>query len=118
MATSSSPIPPPMAIRQLPRADWNDYFDAFSRAKDDAGRVDYAEIRVFSPEIGAQPETSWLPLQGLTYDPKDDKLDVFVKGLEHLIAHPKVIFVDETSGRLDSIEVVRQDGTYEVVDIR
>lgn len=107
-----------MAIRQLPRSNWNDYFDAFSKEKSDAGRIDYAEIRVFSPEIGAQPETSWLPLQGLTYDPKDDKLEVFVKGLDHFVAHPKAIYVDETSGRLDSIEVVLADGSYEVVEIR
>lgn len=105
-----------MAIRQLPPADWNDYFDAFSKAKDDAGRVDYAEIRVFSPEIGAQPQTKWLPLQGLTYDPKDDRLDVFVTGIDHMIVYPKVIHVDETNGRLDSIEVVREDGTYEVIE--
>ena len=105
-----------MAIRQLPRTDWKDYFDAFSKAKDDAGRVDYAEIRVFSPEIGAQPHTKWLPLQGLTYDSKDDRLEVFVAGLDHMIVHPKAIFVEETSGRLDSIEVVREDGTYEVVE--
>ena len=107
-----------MAIRQLPRTDWNDYFDAFSKEKSDSGRIDYAEIRVFSPEIGAQPQTKWLPLQGLTYDPKDDRLDVFVKGLDHMIVHPKVIYVEESSGRLDSIEVVREDGTYEVVEIR
>lgn len=105
-----------MAIRQLPQTDWNGYFDAFSKAKKDAHRVDYAEIRVFSPEIGAQPETSWLPLEGLTYDAKADRLDIFVKGLDHMIVHPKAIHVDETSGRLDSIEVNRQDGTFEVVE--
>ncbi len=107
-----------MAIRELPRRKWNAYFDNFSKKKSDAGRIDYAEIRVFSPEIGAQPETSWLPLKGLTYDPKDDQLDVFVDGLEHFIAHPQAIFVEEASGRLDSIEVVLKDGTYEVVEIR
>ena len=105
-----------MAIRQLRRSDWNHYFDAFSKAKSDSGRIDYAEIRVFSPEIGAQPETSWLPLEGLTYDPKGDQLDIFVKGLDHMIVHPQAIHVDESNGRLDSIEVVREDGTYEVVE--
>ncbi|HLT47264.1 MAG TPA: DUF5335 family protein [Rubricoccaceae bacterium] len=107
-----------MAIRPLPRAAWNDYFDAFSKKKDDTGRVDYAEIRVFSPEDGAQPETRWLPLLGLTYDPKDDLLDVAVEGLDHLVGHPEAIYVDEAHGRLDRFEVVRRDGTREVIEIR
>lgn len=107
-----------MAIRTLPHAEWNDYFDAFSRKKGDSGRVDYAEIRVFSPEDGAQPETRWLPLQGLTYDPKDDLLDIAVTDLDHLVGHPEAIFVDEVQGRLDRFEVVRRDGTREIVEIR
>jgi hypothetical protein len=107
-----------MAIRTLPRAEWNDYFDAFSKQKDDAGRIDYAEIRVFSANDGAQPETRWLPLQGLTYDPKDDLLDIAVTNLDHLVAHPQTIYVDEAHGRLDRFEVVRKDGTREIIELR
>jgi hypothetical protein len=107
-----------MVIRSLPRAEWAAYFDAFSRAKQHTGRVDYAEVRVFSPEIGAQPETRWLPLLGLTYDPKDDLLEVQVTGLDHLVAHPTAIYVEEAGGRLDRMEVIRRDGTQEVVEIR
>jgi len=33
-----------------------------------------------------------------------------------MIVHPQAIHVDESNGRLDSIEVVREDGTYEVVE--
>src|SRR5688500_15080725 len=107
-----------MSIRSLPREEWSAYFDRFSKTKDDAGRVDYAEIRVFSPEIGAQQETSWVPLQGLTYDAKDDLLEVTVPGLDHLVAHPTAIHVDEAAGRLNSFEVVRRDGTREIIEIR
>ena len=105
-----------MAIRELPHTDWKDYFEAFSKAKDDSGRVDYAEICTFSLEIGAQPLTKWLPPQGLTYDRQDDRLEVFVAGLDDMIVHPKAIFVEETSGRLDSIEIVREDGSYGVIE--
>jgi hypothetical protein len=109
--------------RALPREEWRPYFDRFSKAKQDAGRVDYAEIRVFSPEIGAQPETTWLPLLGLTFDPKDDLLEVQVAGLDHLVAHPTTIYVDEDASgdggrRLDRMEVIRDDGTLEVIEIR
>lgn len=107
-----------MAIRSLPRADWAEYFDNFSDTKNDTGRIDYAEIRILSPENGVQPQTSWLPLQGLTYDPKNDLLDVAVTGLDHLIGHPAVIYVDEVRGRLDRFEVERRDGTQEIIEIR
>ena len=107
-----------MSIRQLPQTVWRAYFDRFSKEKSDQHRVDYAEIRVFSAELGAQPETRWLPLEGITYDHHDDRLDIFVKGLGHLIAHPQSIHIDETNGRLDSMEIVRTDGAREVVEIR
>lgn len=107
-----------MAIRTLPRAQWNDYFDAFSGTKSNTGRIDYAEIRILSPEDGVQPQTSWLPLQGLTYDPKDDLLEVIVTGLDHLIGHPETIYLDEEEGHLDRFEVVRRDGTKEIIEIR
>ncbi len=107
-----------MAIRTLPRADWSTYFDAFSGVKSVTGRIDYAEIRIFSPEDGAQPQTGWLPLQGLTYDAKDDLLEVTVPGLDHLIGHPEAIYVDEVGEHLDRFEVVRRDGTREIIEIR
>ena len=107
-----------MAIRTLPQAEWAAYFDAFFHRKQDAGRVDYAEVHMLSPEDGAQPQTRWLPLQGLTYDLKSDVLEVLMPGLDHLVAHPRFIYVDEEAGRLDRFEVVRRDGTTEIVEIR
>jgi hypothetical protein len=106
-----------MTARPLPREDWNDYFDAFSKVKDDAGRVDFAVLRL-APEAGGRPlETRRLPLKSLTYDPKDDRLEVAVHGLSHAILHPATIRVVEDEGRLYRVEVLRRDGTREVVEI-
>jgi hypothetical protein len=105
-------------IRTLPHDEWAPYFDRFSRNKDDAGRIDYTEIRVISPEIGAQRETSWVPLQGVTYDPKGDLLEIIVPGLDHLVTHPVEIHVDETGDVLERFEVIRDDGTREIIEIR
>ena len=107
-----------MSIRTLPRAEWNDYFDAFSHTKSDTGRIDHAEIRVLSLEDGAQLQTHWVPLQGLTYDPKGDLLEVIMTGLDHLVGHPEAIYVDEEAGHLDRLEVVRRDGTKEIIELR
>ena len=107
-----------MAIRTLPRNEWGPYFDRFSKTKDKAGRIDYTEIRVFSSEFGAQRETSWVPLQGVTYDPRGDLLEIVVPGLDHMVTHPVEIHVDEAGDVLERFEVIRDDGTREIVEIR
>jgi hypothetical protein len=108
-----------MSIKQLEKADWASYFDAFSKKLNREHRTDYAEIRVFSQEDGAQPETSWLPLAGITYDRKGDLLEVLVENMDHLVYHPKEIYVDEMEDKvLSSLEVVREDGTIEVIELR
>jgi hypothetical protein len=105
-------------IRTLPHEEWGPYFDRFSKTKDDAGRVDYTEIRVLSPDLGSQRETSWVPLQGVTYDAKSDLLEIIVPGLDHLVAHPVEIHVDEAQNILERFEVIRDDGTREIIEIR
>jgi hypothetical protein len=108
-----------MSIKKIDRAQWVSYFDTFSKRLIQTHRTDYAEIRVFSPEDGAQPETSWLPLAGITYDPRSDLLEVLVENMDHLVLHPEEIYVDETAtGILSSLEVIRKDGTKEIVEVR
>lgn len=91
----------------------------FSKKLSREHRTDYAEIRVFYRENGAQPETSWLPLAGITYDRKGDLLEVLVENMDHLVFHPKEIYVDERADQeLNSLEVVREDGPMEVIELR
>ena len=108
-----------MSIKKIDSTEWASYFDAFSRKLARTHRTDYAEIRVFSPEDGAQTETSWLPLSGITYDAKSDLLETLVENMDHLVLHPQEIYVDETEPDiLNSLEVIRKDGTKEVVEVR
>lgn len=108
-----------MSVRKLERTAWKSYFNTLSRPYVRNQRTDYAEIRVFSLEIGAQPETGWLPLEGITYDEKDDLLEVTVEHLDHLVYHPESIFVEETpDGQLTSLEIVRKDGVKEIIELR
>lgn len=107
-----------MAIRKLYRDEWSSYFDSFSKTLMRDQRVDYAEIRVFSMEDGAQPETSWVPLRGITYDRKSDLLEIIVDRMDHLIYHPNEIHIDEMDDVLTSLEVLRRDGTQEVIELR
>jgi hypothetical protein len=107
-----------MSIRRLDPAEWSSYFGTYSTPLTTRRRIDYAEIRVFSPEIGSQYESHWLPLHGITYDPRSDILEVDVDGLGHLVYDPEAIFVDEDNYGLLRLDVQRADGTQEIIELR
>ena len=49
-----------------------------------------------SLNLGDQIEAEWVPLLGLSYDPKDDAFDVMLKGLDHRIAKPSTIYLEDS----------------------
>ena len=103
-----------MATVQLDKSEWQPYFDRISKAL--AG--EQAEIEVSSLALGNQVEADWLPLHGITYDPKSDLVEVLVEGLDHLIHHPQSVFVDHNGGGLRSMEVIEEDDTRQIVRLR
>lgn len=108
-----------MAVKKIEKDDWKKYFDVFSQKCRKNHRTNYTEIRVLTEEAGTQPETQWMRLQGINYDPKDDLLDINVENFTRLILHPQVIFVDDdSSDTLTSMEVIEKDGTKDIVEIR
>ena len=98
----------------VPQAEWREFFDRMSKAL--TGK--WAEIEVASLDLGDQITAEWIPMIGITYDSKDDLLDVALDRYEHLIRHPKQIVVDEEQGRLASIAVVDADGTTQIVRMK
>jgi hypothetical protein len=60
-----------MTIRKLDRREWKSYFDRISKELE----AEEAEIEVVSLGLGDQIEAEWLPLLGISYDPKEDVLD-------------------------------------------
>ncbi|SMO63479.1 DUF5335 family protein [Fodinibius sediminis] len=108
-----------MAIKQINKEDWQPFFDSFSHKylKDD--QPEYAEIRILSAESGAQPQTEWLVLEGLTFNAKEDLLDIRVEGLNRMILNPSQVYVDEdTDGWITSMEIVESDGTKDIIELR
>jgi len=65
-----------------------------------------AEIEVESMELRDQIEVEWVPLLGITYDPKSDIPEIALDGLERLVSKPQQIFVDVRGAGLDSFEVI------------
>ena len=80
-----------MAARALAKAEWQTYCDHVSKGL--AGKR--AHIEVTGLSLGDQVAAKWLPLFGITYDPKDDLLEIALEGFDHLIHKPHDIYVDD-----------------------
>lgn len=103
-----------MATRKLEKAEWHPFFDRVSKAL--IGKR--AEIEIASLSLGDQIEAEWLPLIGIAYDPKDDVLEIALEGLDHLIPHPREIYINDAGVLVSNLEVIDQDGTSQIVQLR
>jgi len=105
--------------KQLPRAEWKDYFDRFTREqlRDDAPGT--ATVEVVSPTLGDQYSASEARLLGLAYDPKSQAFEVLLADLDHLVFQPTEIWVLEGDpGFISTVEVVQQDGSKQIIYVR
>lgn len=103
-----------MALSKLEKPKWHAYFDHMSKVLD-GKRV---EIEVDALAIGSQIEAEWLPLLGITYDPKDDVVEVALEGLDHMIHKPRDVFVDQIAVDLSSVEVIDNDDFRHIIKLR
>jgi hypothetical protein len=103
-----------MATVKLEKEAWQTYFDRISKLV--VGKQ--AEIEVAALSIGDQIEAEWVPLLGISYDPKDDLVEVLLEGLDHLIRHPRDIYVDQGPAGLASMEVIGADDVREIIRLR
>ncbi|MEN3362866.1 MAG: hypothetical protein V7606_140 [Burkholderiales bacterium] len=103
-----------MAITKLDKQTWHPYFDHVSKILD-GKRV---EVEVASLKLGDQVEAEWLPLIGIVYDQKGDLIEVALEGLDHMIRHPKEVFVDQEAVLLTSMEVIDADDTHQIIRLR
>jgi hypothetical protein len=100
--------------RNLPKAEWRAFFDRM--AKPLLGKR--AEVEVASLELGDQVVAEWIPMIGITYDSKDDLVDVALDHTNRLIRHPKEITVEEAPSGLASVAVVDAEGARHVVRLK
>ena len=112
-------LPSMSTTKQLPRAEWKDYFDRFTRAHLEDDTPGAATLEVVSPSFGDQVEASGVRLLGLAYDPKSNALEVALEGIDHLVFEPKEIWIlEEEPGLIATIEVVERDGGKEIIYVR
>jgi hypothetical protein len=100
--------------KQLEKSQWRTYFDWMSKAL--VGKR--AEIEVASLKLGDQIEAGWLPLIGITYDPKDDIIEIALEGVDHLIHKPRGIYVEQEGLELSTLEVIDAEGVRQIIVLR
>jgi hypothetical protein len=77
-----------------------------------------AEIEVVSLDLGNQVEADWLPLIGISYDPKDDIIDIALQGVGHIIRHPRELRADGEFAELSALEITDKDGVQHLVRLK
>jgi uncharacterized protein DUF5335 len=100
--------------KQLEKSQWRAYFDRMSKAI--VGKR--AEIEVASLKLGDQIEAEWLPLLGISYDPKDDLIEIALEGLDHLIHKPREVWVEEQGLERSSLEIIDAEGVRQIVVLK
>lgn len=101
-------------LTQLAKPQWQDYFDRLSKALGAAT----VQIEVVGLGLGDQIQADWIPLFGLSYDPKGDLVAVIAEGLDHMIRHPAQIHVDHDTEWVHSIEVVDADDNRHIITLK
>jgi hypothetical protein len=100
-------------LHKVQRSQWQPFFDRVAAALG-AKTID---VDIIGPGIGSQAQARRVVLTGLSYDAKDDVFAVIAEELEHNIAHPRAINVDEELEALRSLEVVDSAGNHHIVTL-
>jgi hypothetical protein len=86
-----------MTIRRLEKPEWRPFFDVISMLLE----AKVAEVEVASLDLGDQTQAEWLPLLGITYDPRDDVVDIALDGLDQHDPQAARNFPGQRSRRAD-----------------
>lgn len=103
-----------MPTTRIDPNQWESFFDDLSRRLP----TQTLEIDVLGEDVGDRLLMDGAVLTGLSYDPKDDLIEVSVEGDAHHIGHPKAVQAREENGGLDSLEIVDEDDHKQIIRFR
>ena len=101
-------------MRSIPKTEWKFFFDRVSKAL--PGKL--AEIEVAALDLGDNILAEWVPMLGITYESRDDILDVALDRASHVIRHPREVVVEEDASGLKSLAVVDADETRQIIRLK
>jgi hypothetical protein len=102
-----------MTTRAIGLSDWHIYLNKVSADLSDRR----AEVRIVSPTLGNQVEAAGVRLIGITYDLKDQVLEVALEGLDHLIRKPVEFYVQEGQSGVESFSILDAEGNRHIVQL-
>lgn len=100
-----------MTLTQLAKPQWQSYFDRVAKALG----AKLVQVEITGLGLGDQVQVEWLPLIGISYDPRNDILAVALEGIEHNIQHPKQIHVEQDVESVYSIEAMDAEGEHHIL---
>ncbi|HTO76752.1 MAG TPA: DUF5335 family protein [Thermoanaerobaculia bacterium] len=110
-----------MRTRQVPRAEWEPFFNAFTRRHE--GWL--ATVRVIDSRIGSQVEARDLPLEGIVVGrSQGGSLSILLgkrpdANVEHPVERPEQVWVEITDqGAEAALEIVSADGRRTILEFR
>ncbi len=103
-----------MAAEQIERTRWAPFFDSVTKTL--VGKQ--VHIDVASLDLGDQIQAEWAPLIGITYDRKDDLIEIALEEPDHLIRSPREVFVDSGVGGIVAIAIGDGDGNRQIVKLK
>ena len=105
-----------MPTQEIPRPEWNNFFDSFSRQHEGWP----ATLEIFGPEIGAQEEAHELHLEGVSIASGIDEPEAIAISLgkspedhlTHTIVKPTHVWLEQTNeGANAALEIESEDET-------
>lgn len=112
-----------MATREIPREEWIEFFDGFSRQHE--GWL--VTVEVLSSELGAQVEARELRLEGITADLKgdgEDTISIMVgetpdDHVTHTITAPSHVRLEQTQeGANEALQIESASGAMTLLRFR
>ncbi len=105
-----------MTTHTIDRNDLEHYLDHFSGIMP----TELVEIEVAGLDLGDQVEAEWVPLSGISYDPKDDVvvIDLNDGALQHMVRQPQEFVVEEDNAGIHSFSIRDNDGRLHLVKLK
>jgi hypothetical protein len=105
--------------KQVPRERLHTYFEEFTKRflRDESPEV--VDVEVIEPEFGDQVLTAGARLLGITFEPRKNSLEIMLETGDHRDLNPQEVWVvEEPDGFVSAVEVVRDDGSREVLSVK
>jgi hypothetical protein len=105
--------------RKISTERLHEYFELFTRRFLLDGSPEAVDVELVEPELGDQHVVEGARLLGITYDPKTNALELALDAGDHRVFVPNEVWVvEEPDGFVSAMEIVRADGSREVVSVK